>query len=124
MLLSAIAATCGRDSQAANVVTHVEEADLRISRYVSQWGVGVYLTNNRNETDESVLSRIKPYLKPLREETKGRVPARSTSGAESLLEIDTRDRSQLGSHGRLAAMIASRPTNECSATLTYDRPAA
>ena len=75
----------------SNVVTHVEEADLRISRYVSQWGVGVYLTNNRNETDESVLSRIKPYLKPLREETKGRYLLDDEWGS-SLLEIDTRDR--------------------------------
>ena len=72
------------------VLTYVEEADLRILRYLSQSRVGANLTGNRNETEESALSRIEPYLKPLREATKGEHPVIDKWG-ESRLEIDTRD---------------------------------
>lgn len=75
----------------SNVLTCVEEAGLCISRYVSQSGVGAYLTGNRNETDESALSRIEPYLKRLREATKGEHPVIDKRGL-SCLEINTRDR--------------------------------
>lgn len=75
----------------AYVLTYVEEAGLRISRYVRYSGVGVYLTKNPNETDESALSRIQPYLKPLREETKGEFPVIDEWGW-SCLEINTRNR--------------------------------
>ena len=75
----------------AFVRTNVEEAGLRISRSVSYWCVSVYLTGNHNETDESALSRIEPYLKALHEATKGEHPVIDKWG-ESRLKIDTRDR--------------------------------
>ena len=73
------------------VHTNVEEAALRISRSVSYWCVGVCLTGNHNENDERALSRIEPYLKPLREATKSEHWVDDKWG-ESRLEIDTRDR--------------------------------
>ena len=76
------------------VHTFVEEADRRIHLYVRQSDVrdvGVRLTKNSDETDERALSRIEPYLKPLREATKGEHWVDDKWG-ESRLEIDTRDR--------------------------------
>lgn len=73
------------------VLTYVEEADQRILRYLSRSRVGVNLTKNPHETYESALSRIEPYLKSLREATKGEHPIIDKWG-ESRLEINTKDR--------------------------------
>ena len=74
-----------------NCFTYVEEIGQRFTRYVSVNGVGVYLVRNRNETDGTALSRIEPYLEPLRNATKGEQMLDSRWG-ESFLKIDTRDR--------------------------------
>lgn len=50
----------------SNVNHHVKEAGLRISQYVAQNGVGIFLGGTRGESEETVTSRIEPYLEPLR----------------------------------------------------------
>ena len=73
-----------------NFYTYVEDADLRISLYVSKGGVGAYLTGKHNEAKESALERIKPYLDPLRETAKGEDMLDDEWG-NSFLQIATRD---------------------------------
>ena len=88
-----------------NCYTYVDDADLRISLFVSKEGVGAYLTGKHNETQESALPRIKPFLELLREATKGEYWLDDKWG-NSLLEIDTRDHANWDQmakwlHGRL-----------------------
>ena len=57
------------DYAGSNVYHKAEGTDLRISQYVYTDGVGVFLTTT-SLTDPDRLSRIQPYLKPLRKALK------------------------------------------------------
>ena len=79
----------------SNVYHHVSEADLRISQYVAVNEVGIYLCGTHGEPREDVLSRIAPYLEPLRialeaEQINDQVGAATEAG--TLWKIDTSDR--------------------------------
>ena len=73
----------------SNVNHHVKEAGLRISQYVAWRGVGIFLGGTRGESEEAVLSRIDPYLEPLR--TALEVEQIDKWGV-SFWQIDTSDR--------------------------------
>ena len=73
----------------SNVNRHVNEAGLRISQYVAQGSVGIFLGGTRGESEDAVSSRIDPYREPLR--TVLEVDQIGKWGS-SVWKIDTSDR--------------------------------
>ena len=73
----------------SNVYRAVEEAGLRISQYLAQDGVGVYLVTTHLGAPE-LPSRVKPYLEPLRKALKGETMSQEDGGTK--LEADANDR--------------------------------
>ena len=55
----------------SNVRHRVKEFGLHISQYVAVNAVGMFLVGTRGESEETVLSRIDPYLEPLRTALEG-----------------------------------------------------
>ena len=78
----------------SNVNHHVKEAGLRISQYVAKDSVGIILGGSRGESNETVLSRIDPYLEPLRTALEGE---QTDKWGWSSWRIETSDRANWNS---------------------------
>ena len=72
----------------SNVFHWVEEAGLRISQYLAQDRVGVYLVTSHLHAPER-LPRIEPYLEPLRKALNGET---MSEFGGTMLQVDARDR--------------------------------
>lgn len=74
----------------SNVYHRVEPADLYISQYLAQHGVGVYLTGKNGRGDADVKKRIAQYTDALRKAVGGGTEV--SGSAHSFLGTDSNDR--------------------------------
>ena len=85
-----------KPNYAASNVNHVvEKVKLRISQYIYTEGVGVFLTTLRGEDDSDMLSRVVPFLDPLREALNENNPEDNIELSNQggiTLEIDPQDK--------------------------------
>ncbi len=71
----------------------IEEADLKVTLYLREDGVRVYVTGNSDEEDEDVFGRIDNYRSKLLKSLEGsHFPSRKNPRCTTKLEVNTRDR--------------------------------